>query len=197
LESGATFVVHSATKYFGGHDVVGGVVAGPAAALDRIRRTIYKDLGGAPSPFTAYLFQRGLKTMPLRLDRHCDNALAAARFLAGHAKVRKVYYPGLESHPGHELARKQMRKFGGIVAFELADGEAANRFLAALKLCVFAVSLGDPLTLVQHPPGVTQKVFAAEKKAGADMGPGFIRIAAGLEDAADIIADLSQALEKA
>jgi methionine-gamma-lyase len=197
LERGATYVVHSTTKYFAGHDVIGGVLAGPAAALHEIRKTIYKDLGVAPAPSIAYQFIRGLKTMPLRMDRHCANARAIAEFLARHEKVKKVYYPGLREHPGHELAKRQMSKFGGILAFELADGEAARRFLEALELCVFAVSLGDALTLVQHPPGVTHGVFEAERAAGAGMGPGFIRISAGLEDAEDIIADLAQALEKA
>jgi cystathionine beta-lyase/cystathionine gamma-synthase len=197
LEMGATFVAHSATKYFGGHDVIGGVLAGPAARLHEIRKTIYKDLGVAPAPATSYQFIRGLKTMPLRMDRHCVNAQAVAELLASHPKVLKVYYPGLPCHPGHEIAKRQMRKFGGILAFELADAEAAGRFLKALRLCVFAVSLGDPLTLVQHPPGVTHGVFEAERAAGAGMGPGFIRISAGLEDVEDIVADLAQALEKA
>jgi methionine-gamma-lyase len=197
IELGATFSLHSATKYFGGHDVVGGALAGPADRLAEIRKGIYKDLGVAPSPATAYQFGRGLKTLPLRMDRHCANARAVAEFLAAHGKVGKVYYPGLPCHPGQELARRQMRDFGGIVAFELEGGEAAERFLAALELCVFAVSLGDALTLVQHPPGVTHGVFDAERAAGAGMGPGFIRISAGLEDAEDIIADLAQALEGA
>jgi len=196
LEWGATFVVHSATKYFGGHDAVGGVLVGPADTLKRIRHTIYKDLGAAPAPWVSYLFIRGLKTMPLRLDRHCGTAAALARRLAEHPKVRRTYYPGLPDHPGHALARKQMRQFGGIVAFELADGRAAERFIAALRLCVFAVSLGDPLTLVQHPPGVTHGVFDAEKAAGAGMGPGFIRIATGLEDTDDILTDVADALAK-
>ncbi len=197
LELGATFVVHSATKYFGGHDVIGGVVAGPADSIHEIRKTIYKDLGVAPAPASSYQFIRGLKTMPLRMDRHCANAQIVAEFLATHPKVLKVYYPGLPCHPGHELAKRQMSKFGGILAFELADAEAAGRFLEALKFCVFAVSLGDALTLVQHPPGVTHGVFEAERAAGAGMGPGFIRISAGLEDAEDVVADLTQALEKA
>jgi methionine-gamma-lyase len=197
LELGATYAVHSATKYFGGHDVIGGVLAGPAGRLHEIRKTLYKDLGVAPAPATSYQFIRGLKTMPLRMDRHCANAQSIAEFLAAHKKVRRVYYPGLPCHPGHELARRQMSKFGGILAFELADRSAAQRFLGALELCVFAVSFGDALTLVQHPPGVTHGVFEAERAAGAGMTPGFIRISAGLEDAEDITADLAQALEKA
>jgi methionine-gamma-lyase len=197
IELGATYAIHSATKYFGGHDVIGGAVAGPAAPLHDIRKTIYKDLGVAPAPVICYQFIRGLKTLPLRMDRHCANARAIVDFLSRHDKVNKVYYPGLPAHPGHELAGRQMQDFGGILAFELADGEAAQRFLEALKLCVFAVSFGDALTLVQHPPGVTHGVFEAERAAGAGMGPGFIRLSAGLEDPEDIIADLSQALQKA
>jgi len=196
LELGATYAVHSATKYFGGHDVIGGVLVGPAGRLHAIRNTLYKDLGVAPAPAVSYHLLRGLKTLPLRMDRHCANALALAKFLAAHDKVTTVYYPGLPQHPGHELARRQMSQFGGILAFELASGEAAERFIAGLELCVFAVSLGDALTLVQHPPGVTHGVFEAEKRAGAGMGPGFIRISAGLEDADDLIADLAQALER-
>jgi len=196
IELGATFTVHSATKYMGGHDVVGGALAGPAERVHHIRQTIYKDLGAAPAPQAAYLFYRGLKTLPLRMDRHCANARAFASYLAGHAKVRKVYYPGLPHHPGHDLAARQMKDFGGILAFELGDGAAAKRFLDALELCTFAVSVGDPLTLVFHPPGVTHNVFPAEKLSGSAMGPGFIRISAGLEDADDILADLAQALDK-
>ncbi|NIT35278.1 MAG: methionine gamma-lyase [candidate division Zixibacteria bacterium] len=197
LELGATYVVHSTTKYFAGHDVIGGVLAGPAAGLHEIRKTIYKDLGVAPAPSISYQFIRGLKTLPLRMDRHCANARALAEFLARHEKVKKVYYPGLPEHPGHELAKRQMSQFGGILAFELADGAAARRFLDGLELCVFAVSFGDALTLVQHPPGVTHEVYEAERLAGAGMGPGFIRISAGLEDAEDIIADLTRALQRA
>lgn len=196
LELGATYSLHSATKFFAGHDVVGGALVGPAESIRRIRHTIYKDLGPAPMPMASYLFQRGLKTLPLRLDRHCDNALAFASFLRNHPKVGRVYYPGLPTHPGFELARKQMLKFGTVLAFELAGMEEAGRFVRALELCVFAVSLGDALTLVQHPPGVTHGVFDAEKAAGAGMSPGFIRIAAGLEDPEDIIADIAQALDK-
>jgi methionine-gamma-lyase len=197
LELGATYSLHSATKYFGGHDVIGGVVAGPAAPLHEIRKTIYKDLGVAPAPAIAYQFLRGLKTLPLRMDRHCANARVLVEFLMRHDKVKKVYFPGLKNHPGHELARRQMKDFGAILAFELADGDAARRFLGALELCVFAVSLGDALTLVQHPPGVTHGVFAAERAAGAGMGPGFIRVSAGLEDPEDIVADLEHALRAA
>lgn len=196
LELGATYSLHSATKFFGGHDVVGGAIVGPAESIRRIRHTIYKDLGPAPMPMASYLFWRGLKTLPLRLDRHCDNARAIASFLQKHPKVERVYYPGLPTHPRHELARKQMLKFGTVLAFELAGMEEAGRFVRSLQLCVFAVSLGDALTLVQHPPGVTHGVFDAEKAAGAGMSPGFIRIAAGLEDAEDIIADIAQALDK-
>jgi methionine-gamma-lyase len=196
LELGATYTVHSATKYFGGHDVIGGVLAGPADRLHEIRNTLYKDLGVAPAPSVSYHLLRGLKTMPLRMDRHCANAQALAEFLAAHDKVEIVYYPGLPQHPGHELARRQMSQFGGILAFELPDGAAAQRFVEGLELCVFAVSLGDALTLVQHPPGVTHGVFEAEREAGAGMGPGFIRLSAGLEDADDIIADLAQSLNR-
>jgi methionine-gamma-lyase len=197
IELGATYAIHSATKYFGGHDVIGGAVAGPASSLHDIRKTIYKDLGVAPAPAICYQFIRGLKTMPLRMDRHCANARAIVDFLAGHEKVGRVYYPGMVTHPGHELAQRQMKDFGAILAFELKDAEAARRFLDGLELCVFAVSLGDALTLVQHPPGVTHGVFEAERAAGAGMGPGFIRISAGLEDPEDIIADIAQALQKA
>ena len=197
VELGATFAIHSATKYFGGHDVIGGAVAGPASSLHEIRKTIYKDLGVAPAPATCYQFIRGLKTMPLSMDRHCANARAIVNFLASHEKVANVYYPGVPTHPGHELAKKQMKDFGAILAFELADGETARRFLDGLELCVFAVSFGDALTLVQHPPGVTHGVFEAERVAGAGMGPGFIRISAGLEDPEDIVADIAQALLKA
>lgn len=197
IKLGATFAVHSATKYIGGHgDAIGGLVAGPADVLAAIRSGTYKDLGATTSPFNAFLFLRGLKTLPLRMDRHCSSAARIAEFLAGHKKVKRVYYPGLQNHPGHDVAKKQMRLFGGMVGFELAGLEEAKRFLDALELCVQAVSLGDVLTLIEHPATTTHHGYPPEALAEVGLSEGYVRLSVGLEDAGDLIRDLGQGLDR-
>jgi methionine-gamma-lyase len=197
IKLGATFAVHSATKYIGGHgDCIGGIVTGPQAAMDEMRGNTYKDLGATTSPFNAFLFLRGLKTLPLRVDRHCATAGRIAEFLAAHDKVKKVYYPGLPDHPGHELARKQMRLFGGMVGFEVATFGDAKKFLDALKVCVQAVSLGDVITLIEHPASTTHHAYPPEELGDVGLSEGYIRISVGLEDADDLIDDIGEGLKK-
>ncbi len=197
IKLGATYAVHSATKYIGGHgDTIGGMLAGPADELAAIRGGTYKDLGATTSPFNAFLFLRGLKTLPLRMDRHCANAQRVAEFLAGHAKVKKVYYPGLPTHPGHDVARRQMRLFGGMVGFDVGGFDAAKKLLDSLEVCVQAVSLGDVITLIEHPASTTHHGYPPEALAEVGLSEGYVRISVGLEDAGDLIRDLEQGLKR-
>ncbi|MGI6364269.1 MAG: methionine gamma-lyase [Bacillota bacterium] len=196
LELGADVVVHSATKYINGHgDVVAGLAIGSKELMDEIRMTTLKDIGGIISPFNAWLLLRGLKTLAVRMDRHSNNAMAIAEFLEQHPAVEKVYYPGLKSFEQHELAKKQMHGFGGIMSFELKGGfDAGVRLMNGVKLCHLAVSLGDVDTLIQHPASMTHSVVPEEQRLIANITPGLVRLAVGLEDVGDIIADLEQAL---
>jgi methionine-gamma-lyase len=200
LALGADLVVHSATKYLGGHgDVIAGALAGAAELVGRIRMQGLKDMTGAViSPLDAFLVLRGLKTLELRMERHCANAGALARLLEGHPAVDRVYYPGLASFPQHELAQRQMRGFGGMLAFELKGGYAAGcRFMDALGLVTRAVSLGDAETLVQHPASMTHSTYTPEERARYGISDGLVRLSAGLETIADLEADIGQALDEA
>lgn len=196
LELGADVVVHSATKYIGGHgDVIAGLAVGCKEFIDMVRMTTLKNVGGIIGPFEAWLLLRGLKTLHVRLDRHCDNAMKVARFLESHPAVERVYYPGLESHPQYELACRQLDGPGGIMAFELKGGlEAGRRLLNSLQLCQVAVSLGDADTLIQHPASMTHAVVPPEARRKMGITDGLVRLSVGLEDASDIIADLAQGL---
>jgi methionine-gamma-lyase len=197
IKLGATYAVHSATKYIGGHgDTIGGMLAGPAEAMDAICASTYKDLGATTAPFNAFLFLRGLKTLPLRMDRHCANAQKVAEFLAGHEKVLKVYYPGLPTHPGHELAERQMRLFGGMVGFDVAGFADAKKLLDGLEVCVQAVSLGDVLTLIEHPASTTHRGYPEEELAEVGLTEGYIRVSVGIEDPGDLIDDLAAGLDR-
>lgn len=198
LELGADFVVHSATKYLGGHgDLLAGAVVGPKETLDQVRFFGLKDMTGAVlSSQDAFLVLRGLKTLALRMHRHSENALAMARYLAGRPEVEGVHYPGLDSFPQRELALRQMRLPGGMLAFELKGGiEAGKRFMNALKLITRAVSLGDAESLAQHPASMTHSSYTPEQRREHLIGEGLVRLSAGLEDEADLLADLAQALE--
>lgn len=199
LALGADVVVHSATKYFSGHgDVTAGVaVAASDEVAKRIRLQGLKDMTGAVlSPQDAFLLLRGLKTLALRMDRHCSNALALARLLASHPAVERVYFPGLATDPQHELAKRQMRQFGGMLAFELRGGVAAGkRFMNALRLVARAVSLGDAESLAQHPASMTHSTYTAEERAAHGISEGLVRLSAGLEDEQDLLADVRQALD--
>ena len=200
LTLGADVVVHSATKYLGGHgDLTAGLVATSAELAHRIRMEGLKDLTGAVmSPHDAHGLLRGLKTLHLRMERHCDNAQAIAEMLAAHPLVRVVHYPGLKGFAQHALARRQMRRFGGMIAFELVGGiDAGRRFMNALQLVTRAVSLGDAETLAQHPASMTHSTYTPEERARHGIAEGLVRISAGLEDIDDLLADLAQALEHA
>jgi len=192
-------VVHSATKYISGHgDVTAGVaVAADAGIATRIRMEGLKDMTGAVlSPQDAALLLRGLKTLALRMDRHCANAMAVARVLEAHPAVAKVHYPGLTRDPQHALACRQMRQAGGMVAFDLHGGLAAGqRFIDALELVACAVSLGDAESLAQHPATMTHSTYTAEERAAACIGDGLVRLSAGLEDTDDLVADVRRALD--
>jgi len=197
LTLGADVVVHSTTKYINGHGTVigGAAVYRDAAELgDRIARLI-KFTGGVPSPHDCWLTNLGLKTLPLRMERHCANAAEVAAFLAGHDGVAATHYPGLVDHPGHTVAAKQMSEFGAMIAFDLGSYEAAARFLDRLELCALAVSLGNIDTLVEHPASMTHRVVPPEQRQAAGITDGLVRISVGLEAVGDIIDDLGQALE--
>ncbi|NLR73817.1 methionine gamma-lyase [Leeia aquatica] len=199
LQLGADVSLHSATKYLGGHgDLTAGIVICNAELAQRIRLVGLKDMTGAVmSPQDAYLILRGLKTLALRMERHCDNAEKMAALLAAHPAVEQVYYPGLPGFPQRELAARQMRRAGGMIAFELKGGEAAGRrFINALQMVTCAVSLGDAETLAQHPASMTHSTYTPEERAQHFISEGLIRLSAGLEDAEDILADLEQALDQ-
>ena len=197
IDQGIKVVVHSATKYLGGHgDLVAGVIVGPNDVIHQVRWHSLKLLGGVISPDVASLVLRGIKTLPLRMQQHNFNGLKVAEFLSCHSKITKVHYPGLPSHPQHELAAKQMRGFGGMVAFEVGDAETARQFLNRLKFCKLAVSLGDVTTLIQHSVSMTHASVPSQQRRLAGIGDGLIRLSTGIERVQDIIEDLKQALDK-
>ncbi len=196
LSYGIDCVVHSATKYIGGHgDAIGGIVAGSRAFIGRLRKTILLCMGGCISPFNAWLFVRGLKTLHVRMDYHCRSAEQIAAFLAGHKKIMRLLYPGLKEHPGHEIARRQMAAYGGMLSFTLKSRNACRRFLNNVRLCKIGVSLGDTETLVLNSALMFHGNHsdAVCRKLGID--PTLIRVSTGLEDPADIIDDLRTALK--
>lgn len=199
LALGADIVVHSATKYLNGHgDIIAGIACGTAEDMAQVRLVGLKDMTGAVmSPNDAFLMMRGMKTLGIRMDRHCDNAMKVAEFLENHPKVEVVHYPGLESFPQYELAKKQMRKPGGMLSFEVQGGVEAGRIIMnSVKLCSLAVSLGDTETLIQHPASMTHSTYSKEELAEAGIAEGLVRLSVGLEDVEDIIEDLRQALER-
>ena len=196
LAHGVDVVVHSATKYLGGHgDLVAGAVVGPPAVVERARWHVLKYLGAVVAPWTAWLVLRGLRTLPLRVERHNANALAVARALEAHPAVRAVHYPGLESHPQHALARRQMAGFGGMVAVDVGSVEAGRRVADGVRLCSLAVSLGDVATLVQHAASMSHASVSPEVRREAGITDGLLRLSVGVERADDIVSDLMQALD--
>lgn len=197
IELGADIVVHSATKYLGGHgDVVAGLAVGSLEDMMEVRLVGMKDMTGAVmAPFNAMLVTRGLKTLNLRMDRHCQNAMVVAKMLESSAQVKSVFYPGLESDPHHDLAKKQMDDFGGMIAFELTNGyQAGIDLMNSLKMITRAVSLGDAETLVQHPASMTHSTYTEEERAAHGISEGLVRLSVGLENVEDILADLDQGL---
>lgn len=188
-------VIHSASKYLGGHgDLIAGVVLGTGDFIHRMRWHTNKVLGGVIAPFTAWLVLRGIRTLALRMERHNTNALEVARYLEDHTKVKQVHYPGLPSHPQHELAQSQMSGFGGMVAFDVGGVEEGRRLVDNLRLCSLAVSLGNVETLIQHSASITHAPIPRERRLAMGITDGLIRMSVGIERAEDIIADLDQGL---
>jgi methionine-gamma-lyase len=198
VELGADIVVHSATKYMGGHgDLVGGMAVGRSEDIAQVRVVGMKDMTGAVmAPFNAMLVLRGLKTLKLRMQKHCESAMVVARALADHPAVSVVHYPGLENFPQHELAARQMPGFGAMIAFELKGGLSSGiAMMNRLQLIRRAVSLGDAESLIQHPASMTHSTYTPEERAAHGIPEGLIRLSVGLEEVQDILADLRQALD--
>ncbi|MFC0444752.1 trans-sulfuration enzyme family protein [Pseudidiomarina halophila] len=197
-KQGADLVIHSATKFLNGHgDVVAGLICGSAEDIEMIKSTTLKDMGATMSPHDAWLILRGLKTLDVRMERHCQNAVKVAEYLVQQPFVRDVYFPGLPDHPAQRLMGTQMHGSGAVIAFELhGDSQDAQRLLDYLELITIAVSLGDAETLIQHPASMTHSPYSAEARARAGISETLIRIAVGLEAADDIINDLAQAFAK-
>jgi cystathionine gamma-synthase len=196
LDYGIDLVMHSATKYLGGHnDLLAGVVVGNANMIAALREA-QGMLGGIADPHAAYLLLRGLKTFALRMQQHNANGMALARFLAGHPKVRRVYYPGLEDHPSHAVAQQQMRGFGGVVSFEI-DGtlQQTSAFIDALRLPYIAPSLGGVESLVEQPALMSYYELSPAERQRLGIGDSLVRYAAGIEDTEDLLADVEQALK--
>ncbi len=198
LAQGADIVLHSTTKYLNGHsDVIGGALVVNDDALFEQLRFFQNAVGAIPGPQDCFLVLRGIKTLGIRLDRHCANARAVAHFLLEHPKVARVYWPGLSDHPGHEAARRQMRDFGAVVSFELkADVAEAKRFTTCTKLFTLAESLGSVKSLLCHPPTMTHASVEPDVRRKSGISDGLIRLSVGIEDARDLVSDLEQALEK-
>jgi methionine-gamma-lyase len=193
---GADVVLHSMTKFLNGHaDVVGGMIVAKDEDSFKLMRKTLNLLGGNFQPQEAFLVHRGIKTLALRMERHCSNAQKIAEFLESHAKVEKVSYPGLKSHPQHELAKKQMSGFGGMISFEVKGGiEGGKIVMNSVKLCQLAVSLGGVETLIQHPASMTHAIMGKEQRLEAHITDGLVRLSVGIEDVNELIEDLDQAL---
>ncbi len=196
IDFGADLVVHSTTKYLNGHsDSVGGIVVAAREDDSDWLKFVQNAEGAILGPFDSWLVLRGTKTLPLRMERHNANGLAVAAFLAAHPKVTHVYYPGLPSHPQHDLARRQMRGFGGMLAFELASLDAARRFLNAVRLMALAESLGGVESLVSHPATMTHASVPPERRQALGITDRLVRVSVGIEDIEDLREDLAQALD--
>jgi len=198
IQFGVDIVVHSATKYLGGHNnVTAGVVSGSQSFMQKLKE-MRKHLGGTLDPFAAWLLLRGLKTLGLRMERHNSNGMQVARYLEKHPKVKKVHYPGLPSHPQHSsIAKRQMKGFGGVVSFEIdGDFKTTVKFVDNLKLCFLAASLGGAETLATQPVTCSHYFISAEDRKKAGITDQLVRLALGIEDPEDIIADLEQAFHK-
>jgi len=196
IEFGIDLVVHSTTKYLNGHcDVVGGAIVTTTDELTEKIQFLVNGMGTNASPFDCWLVLRGIETLAVRMQRHEQNARAVADYLASHPKVKKVYYPGLASHPGHEIAKRQMRGFGGMVAFELTGGDAATKFLENLEIFTLAESLGGVSSLAAHPATMTHASMPEEHRLTVGITNGLVRLSVGLENINDLVGDIGQALE--
>jgi len=195
---GIDIVIHSATKYLNGHgDVIAGIICGNAENIALIKHTTLKDIGGTMSPFDAWLILRGIKTLAVRMERHCENGEQVAQWLESQSQVKKVYYPGLASHEGHKFIGTQMKGAGGVIAFELEGNiEQAKAFADALTLFKIAVSLGDAESLIQHPASMTHATYSEQERLDAGISNNLLRISVGLEHEEDLINDLDQAMAK-
>ncbi len=194
IEMGADIVVHSTTKYLNGHsDSVGGIAVLKRQEDAERLQFIQNAAGAILSPFDSWLVLRGIKTLPVRMEAHNVNGMAVAKYLAGKKQVRKIYYPGLPNHPGHELAKKQMSGFGGMIAFDLGSLDRARTFLGRVKLCSLAESLGGVETLISHPATMTHASVPAAERERLGITDGLVRISVGIEDVEDLIADLENA----
>lgn len=196
LALGADIVLHSATKYLGGHcDLIAGLIATKDAELGQRIKFIQNACGAILSPFDSFLVIRGIETLKLRVKQHCENAQVIAEWLQGHPLVDKVFYPGLPSHPNHELAKKQAKGFGGVVSFCLKDDNeaSATKFVSSTKLFHLAESLGGVKSLVSHPAAMTHKSIPAEKRRAAGVCDSLIRLSVGLEEVTDLVNDLEKA----
>ncbi|PWK47810.1 methionine gamma-lyase [Pleionea mediterranea] len=199
VEHGIDLIIHSATKYLNGHgDVIAGIVCGDQEMIEEIKLTTLKDMGAVISPHDAWLIIRGLKTLHIRVERHCQNAQKVAEYLEQHPSIKTVYFPGLPSHDGHRLIGHQMKAGGGVMAFEIdGDFDNAVQFMDQLKMCKIAVSLGDAETLIQHPASMTHSPYEPEDRRAAGISDTLVRLSVGLEHVDDIIEDLHQGLSKA
>lgn len=196
LELGADIVLHSTTKYLNGHsDSVGGAVISNPDAVGEMIGFLQNAVGAILSPFDSWLVLRGIKTLSIRMERHNENGMAIAQYLRNHPKVKKVFYPGLPDHPQHELARRQMKGFGGMISFELGSKDAAANFLNRVRLCSLAESLGGVETLISHPETMTHASVPLEVRTRLGITPGLVRISVGIEEVEDLIADLENAFE--
>ncbi len=193
---GVTVVVHSATKYLCGHgDAMGGAVIGATAYITELSREFLRDFGGVISPFNAWLILRGIRTLHLRMPAHCSNAERIAEFLARHPKIERVNYPGLPNHPGHELAKKQMKAFGAMISFELRGGyDAGKQVMNRVKIFARAASLGDTRSLIVHSASTSHRAVPREQRLAVGITDGLVRLSVGVEAAEDLIQDLEQAL---
>ncbi|MFA9560533.1 methionine gamma-lyase [Evansella sp. AB-rgal1] len=198
IHLGADIVVHSATKYIGGHgDVIAGLVVGSEEFIQEMKLSTQKDIGGIISPFDAWLLLRGLKTLAVRMDRHCDNAHYLFSKLKQHPNVQHIVYPGDGNFEQYELARRQMKHFGGLLSFEIKGGkEKAQQFMNSLRMIKVAVSLGDAETLIQHPATMTHSVVPTSERERMGITDSLVRLSVGLEKDEDIWSDIEQALEK-
>lgn len=199
ISLGANYVLHSATKYICGHgDVVGGILVGDSIEkMNQIRMTTQKDIGGIMSPFDAWLLIRGLKTLPVRMDRHCENAEKIALYLSNHQLVRKIHFPGLIDHKSYSIASSQMLKSGGLISFEIeGTKEMAQQFMNELGMVKIAVSLGDAETLIQHPATMTHSIIPADVREEMGITDTLLRLSVGLEAWEDICEDIDQAFQK-
>jgi methionine-gamma-lyase len=196
LSLGVTVSVHSATKYLCGHgDAMGGIVVGPKAYISELVHEVIRDFGGVISPFNAWLILRGIRTLHLRMPAHCANAQRVAEFLAGHPQVERVNYPGLPSHPGYEVAKRQMCAFGAMISFEARGGyDAGKKVMDRVKLFARAASLGDTRSLIVHSASTSHRAVPREERLAMGITDGLVRLSVGVESGDDLLADLEQAL---